>query len=160
MLSAHFFRFLTKNFKKHGQVGVIFYGLRKFPGTKKLGLVIFWSSWAKNLKKWADNTEVLWIPQLLIPQTWKLVHNSRLQMFRTTFMDLKNFPKNFPRDHTKTVSSTVQWSSLVFSDDDLTEELSAAQQLKDAVLKTLIFRSSKKAHQFDFCREQSEWPYI
>ena len=101
MLSAHFLRFLPKNFKKHSQVGVIFYGLRKFPGTTKLGLVFFLKFLGKNLKKWADNTEVLWILQLFIPQTWKSVHNSRLQMFRTTFMDLKNFPKNFPRDHKK-----------------------------------------------------------
>ena len=41
MLLAIFFRILPKNFKKRGQVGVIFYGLRKFPGTTKLGLVFF-----------------------------------------------------------------------------------------------------------------------
>ena len=80
----------------------------------------------------------------MVPQTWKSVHNSGLHLFQTTFMDLEKFPKWRPLEAIrKHVSSTVRWSGLGLSYDDLSEEQSAAHQLKYAILKTLIFKKAQ-----------------
>ena len=140
MLLARFFRFLSKNFKKRGQVGVIFYGLRKFPGPKKLGRVFF----EVPRQKSKEVSQEHWFP-LNSPTFDTSNLKIDLQLWAIDvpnhFYGLKKYSQKMPIEIIKKhVSSTVQWSGLGFSYDDLSEELSAAHQLKDVVLKTLIFK--------------------
>ena len=60
------------------------------------------------------------------------------------FYGLRKFSQKLPIETIrKHVSSTVWWSGLGLSYDDLSEEQSKAHQLKYAILKTLIFKKAQ-----------------
>ena len=109
MLSAHFFRFFPRDFKKLTWIG-------RRVSEKTLGIrkghfewihVSFMKSLGKNQKKWADNPVALKILNRLQQTASKLVYNSGLQYFWTTKKNSKIF-LNLPKIVIQIIEFVIQ----------------------------------------------------